>query len=50
MFKLKVKYPDDGGEDVAKLKVDDRGPSQCILVSDVTAQASVQLIFRFLES
>ena len=31
-FKLKVKYPGDEGEDVAELKVDDRGPRQCILV------------------
>ena len=39
MYKLKVKYPDDKGEDVAKLTIEDQGPKQCVMVKELILES-----------
>ena len=39
VYKLKVKYPDDKGEDVAKLTIEDQGPKQCVMVRELILES-----------
>ena len=34
-----MKYPDDKGEDVAKLTIEDQGPKQCVMVRELILES-----------